>query len=77
MGFTCRPFEQKNPYLSSVVVNKELHDAGDRSCRHIEFDISEARMRLVVAFFLKELSFVLFWFICSLHKSNTSHTSKV
>lgn len=40
-----RPFDAKNPYLAKVVINDELHKSGDRSCRHIEFDISEAKMR--------------------------------
>ena len=36
------PFDMKNPYMAKVVVNKELHKAGNRSCIHIEFDISQS-----------------------------------
>lgn len=35
----------KNPYLAKVIVNKELHKSGDRSCMHIEFDIDGSKMR--------------------------------
>ncbi|KAG8182223.1 hypothetical protein JTE90_002654 [Oedothorax gibbosus] len=38
------PFDLKNPYLSSILVNRELYK-GERSCMHIELDISGARMR--------------------------------
>lgn len=40
-----RPFDGKNPYLSKVLVNRELHKGGDRSCMHIEFNIKDARIR--------------------------------
>jgi NADPH-ferrihemoprotein reductase len=40
------PFDQKNPYLSTMLVNKELHlPSSDRSCRHIEFKIDNTRVR--------------------------------
>ncbi|VDK49201.1 unnamed protein product [Anisakis simplex] len=40
------PFDQKNPYLSAVRVNRELHKPkSDRSCRHIEFNTNSARVR--------------------------------
>ncbi|CAH1231416.1 POR [Branchiostoma lanceolatum] len=39
------PYDAKNPYMSSVKVNRELHKGGDRSCMHIEFDISGSRIR--------------------------------
>ncbi|XP_075219931.1 cytochrome P450 reductase isoform X3 [Lycorma delicatula] len=39
------PFDVKNPYLAEVVVNKELHTGGNRSCMHIEFNIEGSRMR--------------------------------
>ncbi|EFO27526.2 FAD binding domain-containing protein [Loa loa] len=43
------PFNQKNPFIATVNINRELHDMkSDRSCRHIEFIISEARMRYEV-----------------------------
>lgn len=41
-----RPFDQKNPYLSTILVNKELHlSESDRSCRHIDFKIDNTRVR--------------------------------
>lgn len=40
-----RPFDAKNPYLAPVKVNRELHKGGDRSCMHIEFDISGSKIR--------------------------------
>lgn len=44
--FVFSPFDQKNPYLSTILVNKELHLAdSDRSCRHIEFKIDNTRVR--------------------------------
>lgn len=44
--FFYRPFDQKNPYLSEIVVNKELHTGeSDRSCKHVEFKIDSARVR--------------------------------
>ncbi|XP_077995276.1 NADPH--cytochrome P450 reductase-like isoform X2 [Glandiceps talaboti] len=39
------PYDAKNPYLSPVVINRELHNGGDRSCMHIEFDITGSRIR--------------------------------
>lgn len=45
---TClfRPFDQKNPYLAEIVVNRELHGSlSDRSCKHIEFNIDGSRIR--------------------------------
>lgn len=39
------PYDLKNPFLAKVKVNKELHTGGDRSCKHIEFDISNSRIR--------------------------------
>ncbi|KAI6201194.1 NADPH--cytochrome P450 reductase [Aphelenchoides besseyi] len=43
------PFDQKNPYLSTIAVNRELHLPGsDRSCRHIEFKIDSTRVRYEV-----------------------------
>ncbi|XP_030848141.1 NADPH--cytochrome P450 reductase [Strongylocentrotus purpuratus] len=39
------PYDAKNPYLSAITVNRELHQGGDRSCMHIEFDISGSRIR--------------------------------
>ncbi|KFM58328.1 NADPH--cytochrome P450 reductase, partial [Stegodyphus mimosarum] len=38
------PFDLKNPYLSNILVNRELYK-GDRSCMHIELDISSAKIR--------------------------------
>ncbi|BFZ18903.1 hypothetical protein BsWGS_21942 [Bradybaena similaris] len=39
------PYDVKNPYLAPVTVNRELHKGGDRSCMHIELDISESKIR--------------------------------
>lgn len=39
------PFDAKNPYLAPIVVNRELHKGGDRSCMHLEFDIEGSKMR--------------------------------
>ncbi|XP_050429828.1 NADPH--cytochrome P450 reductase [Adelges cooleyi] len=39
------PFDVKNPYLSSILVNRELHKSGGRSCMHIEFNIDGSKMR--------------------------------
>lgn len=38
------PFDPKNPFLSSIIVNRELYK-GERSCMHIEIDITGAKMR--------------------------------
>lgn len=43
--FNCRPYDAKNPFLAQIKVNRELHKRGDRSCLHIEFDISDSKMR--------------------------------
>ncbi|CAH0555747.1 unnamed protein product [Brassicogethes aeneus] len=40
------PYDAKNPFLSKIKVNRELHKpASDRSCMHIEFDIEGSKMR--------------------------------
>ncbi|KAL8614018.1 hypothetical protein ACOMHN_023253 [Nucella lapillus] len=39
------PFDVKNPYLAPVTVNRELHKGGDRSCMHIELDITGSKLR--------------------------------
>ncbi|XP_026757626.2 NADPH--cytochrome P450 reductase isoform X2 [Galleria mellonella] len=39
------PYDAKNPFLAQIKVNKELHKGGDRSCLHVEFDISDSKMR--------------------------------
>ncbi|XP_061395304.1 NADPH--cytochrome P450 reductase [Musca vetustissima] len=39
------PFDAKNPFLATVVVNRELHKGGGRSCMHIELDIEGSKMR--------------------------------
>jgi len=38
------PFDPKNPFLSSIIVNRELYK-GDRSCMHIELDITGSKLR--------------------------------
>ena len=46
---TCRPFDQKNPYLAPISQNIELHlPESDRSCRHVEFKIDSTRVRYEV-----------------------------
>ncbi|VDN19368.1 unnamed protein product, partial [Gongylonema pulchrum] len=40
------PFDQKNPFIATVGVNRELHgEKSERSCRHIEFVTNAARIR--------------------------------
>lgn len=39
--------DAKNPYKARVVVNRELFNSSDRSCRHVEFDIKGASIRYV------------------------------
>lgn len=39
------PFDVKNPFLAPIVVNRELHKSGNRSCMHIELNIEGSRMR--------------------------------
>ncbi|XP_059147602.1 NADPH--cytochrome P450 reductase-like [Physella acuta] len=39
------PYDVKNPYLAPITVNRQLHKGGDRSCMHIELDISESKIR--------------------------------
>ncbi|KAF8571020.1 hypothetical protein P879_01587 [Paragonimus westermani] len=39
------PFSPKNPFLAPILVNRELLLSGDRSCRHVELDITGAEMR--------------------------------
>lgn len=43
--FYSRPYDSKNPFLAKIVVNRELHKSGGRSCMHIEFDIEGSKMR--------------------------------
>eukprot|EP00055_Hartaetosiga_balthica_P010127 m.42286 g.42286 ORF g.42286 m.42286 type:complete len:656 (+) comp7048_c0_seq1:67-2034(+) len=40
-----RPFSQKNPFVSSVAVRRELYDDDERSCLHIELDISGSALK--------------------------------
>lgn len=41
----CRPFDAKNPYLAPILVNRELHGGGERSCMHIELNIEGSKIR--------------------------------
>lgn len=34
------PFDAKRPFVSRVLVTRELHTGGDRSCRHIELELA-------------------------------------
>lgn len=38
------PFDMKNPYLAPVTMNRELYK-GERSCMHLEFDLSGSKIR--------------------------------
>lgn len=38
------PFDLKNPFLSTVLVKRELYK-GERSCMHIELDITGGKLR--------------------------------
>lgn len=41
-----RPFDQKNPYLATITVVRELHtDSSGRSCGHLEFKVDNTRVR--------------------------------
>lgn len=39
------PYDAKNPYMADLVVNREIHKGGERSCMHIEIDISNSGIR--------------------------------
>ncbi|XP_025834314.1 NADPH--cytochrome P450 reductase isoform X2 [Agrilus planipennis] len=39
------PYDAKNPFLAKIQINRELNKGGDRSCRHIEFNIEGSKMR--------------------------------
>ncbi|XP_033117022.1 NADPH--cytochrome P450 reductase-like [Anneissia japonica] len=39
------PFDAKNPFVCKVQINRELHKGGERSCMHIEFDITDSKIR--------------------------------
>ncbi len=39
------PFDVKNPFMSSILIARELHTGGDRSCMHFEVDITGSRIR--------------------------------
>ena len=39
------PFDSKNPFMSNILVNRELHKGGDRNCLHIELNIEDSRIR--------------------------------
>lgn len=39
------PFDPKNPFMSQMTLKRELHNGGDRSCLHIEMDITNSKMR--------------------------------
>lgn len=36
------PYTAKNPFLAAIAAHRELHQGGDRSCMHIEFDIRDS-----------------------------------
>ncbi|XP_055327531.1 NADPH--cytochrome P450 reductase-like [Paramacrobiotus metropolitanus] len=39
------PFDAKNPFMAKVTSKRELHHGGDRSCMHIEIDITGSKLR--------------------------------
>ncbi|XP_034840509.1 NADPH--cytochrome P450 reductase isoform X1 [Maniola hyperantus] len=39
------PYDAKNPFLAQIIVNRELHKGGDRSCLHVELNIAGSNMR--------------------------------
>ncbi|KAI9582058.1 NADPH--cytochrome P450 reductase isoform X1 [Glossina fuscipes] len=39
------PFDAKNPFLAPILINRELHKGGNRSCMHIELNIEGSKMR--------------------------------
>ncbi|XP_062341507.1 NADPH--cytochrome P450 reductase-like isoform X1 [Osmerus eperlanus] len=39
------PFDAKNPYLATVVVNRKLNTVGERHLMHLELDISGSKIR--------------------------------
>jgi len=39
------PFDAKNPFMAQVNAWRELHTGGERSCMHIELDISNSKLR--------------------------------
>ncbi|KAI1287057.1 NADPH--cytochrome P450 reductase [Halotydeus destructor] len=39
------PYDAKNPFLAKVTTNRNLFKSGDRSCMHIEIDITGSSMR--------------------------------
>uniref|UniRef100_A0A1X7VJ30 NADPH--hemoprotein reductase n=1 Tax=Amphimedon queenslandica TaxID=400682 RepID=A0A1X7VJ30_AMPQE len=41
------PYNSKNPFLAPVTVIRELHKGGDRSCMHIELDITGSKLSYV------------------------------
>lgn len=43
----CSPYNAKNPYLAPIRVIRELHKGGERSCMHVEMDISGSRLNYV------------------------------
>ena len=47
MTFFFRPYNSKNPFLSQVQVIRELHNGGDRSCMHVEMNISGSKLSYV------------------------------
>ena len=42
-----RPYNSKNPFLAPLKVIRELHKGGDRSCMHIEMDITGSKLSYV------------------------------
>jgi len=39
------PYDSKNPFMAPITIKKNLFKGTDRKCLHIEFDISNSRLR--------------------------------
>lgn len=47
LSLSDSPYNTKNPFLATMTVNRELHKGGDRSCMHIELDITGSKLSYV------------------------------
>lgn len=44
-----RPYTQKNPFMAPIITRKELYKNTDRSCLHIELDVTGSGIRYVLS----------------------------
>lgn len=47
VSLPCSPYNAKNPFMAALTTNRELHNGGDRSCMHIELDISGSKLSYI------------------------------